>query len=47
SGQQLYTEPGDYELNSGAVLKFIDPDTGFQLSAHTPPLVVTAFEPAE
>lgn len=40
-----YTEAGEHDLNSGAVLKFTDPDTGFQLSAHTPPITVEAFEP--
>jgi len=40
-----YTEPGVHYLNSGAVLKFVDPQTGFQLSAHTPPIMVTAYEP--
>jgi len=45
SGHQEYTEDGEHELNSGAVLKFIDPITGFQLSAHTPPITVVAYEP--
>ncbi len=40
SGTQEYTSPGCYELNSGAVVKFTDPGTGFQLSAHTVPLTV-------
>ena len=44
-GHQEYTEAGEHDLNSGAVLKFTDPDTGFQLSAHTPPITVVAFEP--
>jgi hypothetical protein len=33
-GKQQYTSPGHYELNSGATLKFLNPD-GIQLSAHT------------
>jgi hypothetical protein len=41
SGTQEYTSPGTYELNSGAVVKFIDPGTGLQLSAHTAPIPVT------
>jgi hypothetical protein len=44
SGKQEYTTPGTYELNSGAVLKFKNPD-GIQLSAHTPILEVTVVEP--
>ena len=45
-GQQCYTSTyEDHPLNSGATLKFTDPDTGFQLSAHTPPITVVAFEP--
>jgi len=44
-GKQEYTEAGEHDLNSGAVLKFTDPDTGFQLSAHTPPITVVAVEP--
>jgi hypothetical protein len=44
-GHQEYTEAGEHDLNSGAVLKFTDPDTGFQLSAHTPPITVVAVEP--
>lgn len=35
SGKQEFTSPGCYELNSGSVVKFIDPLTGNQLSAHT------------
>jgi uncharacterized repeat protein (TIGR01451 family) len=46
---QEYTEEGDHYLNSGAVIKFIDDEsaggTGFQLSAHTGELMVTAFVP--
>ena len=45
AGKQSYSTDGTYELNSGAVLKFIDPGTGFQLSAHTPPLTVDVTEP--
>jgi hypothetical protein len=45
SGHQEYTEAGEHDLNSGAVLKFTDPDTGLQLSAHTPPITVVAIEP--
>ena len=45
AGKQCYTSDGTYELNSGAVLKFIDPETGFQLSAHTPPIDVEVTEP--
>jgi uncharacterized repeat protein (TIGR01451 family) len=41
SGTQEYTSPGTYELNSGAVVKFIDPGTTLQLSAHTAPITVT------
>jgi hypothetical protein len=41
-----YTSLGDHDLNSGATLKFIDvAGTGFQLSAHTPPITVTAYDP--
>jgi len=39
-GQQCYTSPCLHYLNSGATLKFTDPGTGFQLSAHTCPLPV-------
>ena len=45
SGKQCYTSDGTYDLNSGAVLKFTDPETGFQLSAHTPPITVEVFVP--
>ncbi len=40
------TPPGGepYELNSGAVIKFTDPNTDFQLSAHTGSLTVTVVE---
>ncbi|MHC4657781.1 MAG: hypothetical protein ACYS83_01205 [Planctomycetota bacterium] len=45
-----YTSDGPHDLNSGATLKFNDGDgsgdsTGFQLSAHTAPITVTAFAP--
>jgi uncharacterized repeat protein (TIGR01451 family) len=40
-GTQEYTSRGTYELNSGAVVKFIHPDTSLQLSAHTAPIPVT------
>jgi uncharacterized repeat protein (TIGR01451 family) len=54
SGTQEYTtangpDPEDvYYLNSGATVKFIDPDPtryGFQLSAHTLPIKVKVSEP--
>ena len=48
AGKQCYTTDAIYEINSGAVLKFIDPDPdgpGFQLSAHTPPITVEVTEP--
>jgi len=44
AGQQEYTSPGWHDLNSGAVVKFTDPLTDFQLSAHTCPLKVYAAE---
>jgi len=37
NGQQAYTSCGDYEFNSGATLKFKNPE-GIQLSAHTGPM---------
>ena len=40
-----YTEPCYHELNSGAVVKFTDPMTGNQLSAHTPPILVKVVPP--
>lgn len=41
-----YTSDGPHDLNSGATLKFIDSEgTGFQLSAHTCPITVEAYEP--
>jgi len=45
SGHQEYTSTGEHCLNSGAVLKFIDPQTGFQLSAHTPEICIEAYDP--
>ena len=44
-GKNEYTSDGEHDLNSGATLKFTDPDTGLQLSAHTCPITVTAFDP--
>ncbi len=35
AGKQEYTSYGYYELNSGATLKFIDPEQDMQLSAYT------------
>lgn len=46
-GIHSYSSPGTYEINSGAVLKFTDPDPdgpGFQLSAHTPSIDVTVYD---
>ena len=40
-GHQEYSEPGIYELNSGATLKFIDPVQDVQLSAYTDSIYVT------
>jgi hypothetical protein len=40
SGRQEYTSPGDYTLNSGAVLKFLNPNN-IQLSGHTDIIEVT------
>ncbi|MHC4753167.1 MAG: hypothetical protein ACYTFW_25290 [Planctomycetota bacterium] len=42
---QKYASTFEYELSSGAVVEFIDPETGFQLRAHTPALLVTAYVP--
>lgn len=42
-GHQEYTSEGDHDLNSGATLKFTDPDTGLQLSAHTCAITVEAW----
>lgn len=44
-GKNEYTSEGEHDLNSGATLKFTDPDTGLQLSAHTCPITVTAYDP--
>ncbi|MGD8499861.1 MAG: hypothetical protein PVJ86_04395, partial [Phycisphaerales bacterium] len=44
-GHQEYVSTVEYELNSGAVVRFIDSNTGFRLSAHVAPLVVTAYVP--
>lgn len=41
TGHQEYTWPGIYELNSGATLKFIDPEQNMQLSAYTDSIYVT------
>ena len=41
AGHQEYTEPGIYEMNSGATLKFIDPEQDMQLSAVTDSIYVT------
>ena len=47
-GQHSYSTAGEYEMNSGAVLKFTDfAGTGFQLSAHTPQITVEVFEQLE
>jgi uncharacterized repeat protein (TIGR01451 family) len=44
AGHQEYSSPGVYELNSGATLKFIDPEQEVQLSAYTDSILVTAEE---
>lgn len=44
-GVHGYTSTGEHDLNSGATLKFTDPDTTLQLSAHTGPITVEAFDP--
>lgn len=41
AGHQEYTAPGVYEMNSGATLKFIDPEQDMQLSAVTDSIYVT------
>ncbi|MGB6894843.1 MAG: hypothetical protein WBF37_02710 [Dehalococcoidia bacterium] len=41
SGKQAYTSPGRYQQNSGANAKWIDPNTGEQLSSETEPIYVT------
>lgn len=46
AGHQEYSTPGIYELNSGATLKFIDPEQDMQLSAHTDSIYVIVL-PAE
>jgi hypothetical protein len=38
--KQAYTSPGEYEMNSGGVVKFLNPDD-IQLSAHTDIIEVT------
>ena len=46
-GIHSYSSPGTYEINSGAVVKFTDPDPegpGFQLSAHTPSIEITVYD---
>ncbi len=43
-GKNEYTEAGDHDLNSGATLKFTDPD-GTRLSAYTDSIVATAVLP--
>jgi uncharacterized repeat protein (TIGR01451 family) len=46
-GIHSYSSPGTYEINSGAVVKFTDPDPdgpGFQFSAHTPSIEITVYE---
>lgn len=44
TGQQEFADDvvTEHELNSGAVLKFTDPETGLHLRADIPPIVVTA-----
>ena len=44
AGHQEYTEPGIYEMNSGATLRFIDPEQDMQLSAVTDSIYVTVLE---
>lgn len=44
-GQQSYSSPGRYEQNSGATMRWIDPN-GHQDSASTDSIVVTVVEPA-
>ncbi len=41
ASKQEYSSPGVYELNSGATLKFIDPEQDVQLSAVTDSIYVT------
>jgi len=44
TGQQEFADEvlTEHELNSGALLKFVDPETGLHLRADIPPIVVTA-----
>ncbi len=44
AGKQEYTSPGNYTLNSGATLKWLDPD-GHQFSTTAPSLEVEAYVP--
>jgi len=45
-GQQCYTSTYEnHPLNSGATLKFTDPETGVQLSAHTCPILIDVVSP--
>jgi len=44
AGHQEYTELGEEVLNSGATLKFIDPDQDMQLSAYTGSITVDVEE---
>ena len=44
AGIQEYSSPGIYELNSGATLKFIDPEQDMQLSAVTDSIYVTVLD---
>jgi hypothetical protein len=45
-GHQCYTSTcEDHPLNAGATIKFTDPETGFQLSAHTCPVLVDVVSP--
>lgn len=43
SGRQEYTSPGTYTLNSGPMMKWLDPD-GHQFSNGGPPLHIAAYE---
>ena len=43
AGHQEYTTPGFYTLNSGATMKWLDPD-GHQFSSSTPSLELEAVE---
>ncbi|MFX0081257.1 MAG: hypothetical protein ACFE94_05845 [Candidatus Hodarchaeota archaeon] len=44
AGHQEYTTSGVYELNSGATLKFIDPEQDMQLSAVTDSIYVEVYD---